>query len=281
MYRTMQILALFIFCLTGCFATTAPAYVYPSYPLTDNELATLTVAERQYIASDGIPRYFPEAVVYEKYEYTKNPDYQKYEKENSRPLANGATEMPPMTISVRTHDVFRSAKMIVRTTNMKECIPGTDTCSASVSQETVVFRDRHVYIPKEQLNLGSGNVIARTDGHSIRMLELTKDSIRTIIAKAKEVKDRSPSEGNCEELNYDGFHSYLDEPLDARLVTHLTGVDSEYLTYQEVNKIDDMLAGYEFARNGCYDNDPGKKMGAIRRGESILNAIFGPPTTSL
>jgi hypothetical protein len=248
------------------------------------ELASLTNEERVYIAPGGnlSTRYFPEAVVYEKYEYTVNPDYEKYKKDNSRPLANGATELPAIEISVYTQDVFRSAKMIVRTTSSKECIPDdTEKCNTNFSQEVVVFRDHYVPIPREQLNFGSGNVVARTDDRTVTMLELTKDTIRIVIAKAKEIRARTPAEGNCEVLNYDGFHSYLDEPLDAKLVTHLTGTNSEYLTYQEVDKLNNAFAEYEFARNGCYHNSPEKQQRAIQRGESILTTLFGPPATSL
>lgn len=277
MGQITKIIVLFIFCLTGCFATTAPAYVYHTYPLTDNELASLTVVERQYIASDSniYPLYFPEAVVYETYQLTENSDYQKYEQENSRSLPNGAIELPAMEISVRTHDVFRSPKMIVRTTHFKECIPGTDKCDSSVSQEVVVFRDHFISIPREQLNFGSGNVARRTDGRTISMLELTKDTINTIIVKAKVIRERAPAIGDCKELNFEGHHSYLDEPLDAKLVTFLTNTNSEYLPYSEIEKTDNMLAEYNFAKNGCYDNDLERKLRAIKRGESILNAIFG------
>ncbi len=282
MRRTIQIIVLFTIFLTGCMYNT-PSYVRPSYPLSDIELSSLSATERAFIEPSGnlSIRYFPEAVVYEKTEYTGNDEYQKYEKENSRPLPDGTTEMPTMTISVRTHDVFRSAQIIVRETIIKECIPGMDKCSSSVSQETVVFRDHPVDILKESLSLGSGNIIARTDDRSISMLELTKDTIRLVIVKAKEIRVSDPAEGNCEKLRWDGSHCYLDEPLDAKLVTHLTNADSEYLPYQEVDKIDEMLAEYEFARNGCYDNNLTKKLRAIERGESILNVIFGPPTTLL
>lgn len=283
MRQITKIIVLFIFCLTGCFATTSPAYVNHTYPLTDNELAALTVVELQYLAPDGniYPSYFPEAVVYETYQLTENSDYQKYEKENSRSLPSGSTELPMMEISMRTHDVFRNSKMIVRTTHIKECIPGTDKCDSSVSQEVVVFRNNYIPIPREQLNLGSGNVARRTDGRTISMLELTKDTINTIIVKAKVIKERALAIGDCKELNFEGHHSYLDEPLDAKLVTFLTNTDSEYLPYSEIEKTDNMLAEYEFARNGCYDNDLERKLRAMKRGESILNAIFGQPTTIL
>lgn len=283
MSRIAKILVLFTICLTGCFAATSPTYVNHSYPLTDGDLTSLSAVEREYLASvsDTYPLYFPEAIVYEKYEHTDNLDYEKYEKENSRQLPNGGRELPAMEISVRTHDVFRSDKMIVRMTHYKECIPNTFKCSSSVSQEVVVFRNNYIPIPREQLNFGSGNVVRRTDGRTVSMLELTKDTIIIIVTKAKEVRYRTPAEGVCKELHYGGYHNYLDEPLDAKLVTHLSNADSEYLPYQEVEKVDNMLAEYEFARNGCYDNNTGRKLRAIERGESILTAIFGQPTTPL
>ena len=239
-YRLFVLFTIFL----GCATTQNNYQSRPVYPLSDAELTSLSAEERAQIplSPEMTTRYFPDAVVYEQYETNSDPAYEEYVRVNSRKLADGGEEMPPFRIHSETKNVYVSSKVITTQTNLSECIPDTEKCRASTWLKTTVFRDQLAPISIQHLSLGTANTIVRPDGQAIAMLELTKETLVSIVVKAKQIRATGPAEGCCEKLGYSGFTNYLDEPLRGRLVDYLTDAAQVYLPYSWAKELDDALA---------------------------------------
>jgi len=186
----------------------------------------------------------------------------EYIREHERTLPDGSTTMPTVVVGTSSRQTDVGAHVLVVNHQVLTCVPGTETCRRQQKNEVVVYRSR----PIEDEWRGHGSFLfTHPEG---TMLRATSDEMMALIIALEQAWQGQAFPGECRDIRATGRVTYWEHNLLIEAIIQGLRRPDRYVTHHAVERLRTVLTKYQFAINGCYDDEEEEHW--LTRGEDVL-----------